>query len=381
MHVDALDRVLYLKYGAHVKEVTVRIGKRSDNGEPYLRFRTADGKYKKVCLKALAKRLEYEVVHGGGVSRPIRWESAVEKFLARCSRGCENRNGRPKSKQDQWREESVLRRLVARFPGRPVHSTTERELLEFVSERRATRPRGKERPYATGSINREVAVITRFFSFLEQEEHVVRNPARRLKQKPPHNSRSHMAPTVDELKVWRNHIPAEKAWARDFFDIAVNTGMRAGEILGLKPEHCRSQQRMVFLQCPKEGRPATIPLNAIALAVIERRLVTAGQWLFERGDGSPYRVYQVHVVLKRARDRAGIRLPYYVHDLRRAFGTMAYAHAGLLEVQRLLRHSTPEVTRRYINVPDQTLQETVERVGATLSLEQTGNILTQPSAT
>jgi len=336
-------------------------------------FKATDGKYKKVCLSALAKRVEREIEHGRSARRPISWNSAIEEFMTRCSRGSENRSGHPKSKQDQWREETVLRRLAKRFPGRPVHATAYADLRAYLNEREKQRARGKQTPYARATINREVAVITRFFNFLEAEEHVERNPARRLKQSKTSNCRSHMAPSMAELRVWRENIPPDRQEVMDFFDIAVCTGMRASEILGLRPEQYRSQERMLFLPCPKEQRPASIPLNSRAQAVVERRIAVGGEWLFQRPDGRHITVDQVRVVLSHALKSAGIARPYWVHDLRRAFATLAYAHSGLLEAQALLRHSSPIVTKRYIAVPDAALRETVSRMAADWDVEQSEN--------
>ena len=233
--------------------------------------------------------------------------------------------------------------------------------------------RCKQTPLARGTINREVAVITRFFNFLEAEEHIERNPARRLKQSQTYNVRSHMAPSMQELRLWREQIPADRAEVRDFFDVAVGTGMRAGEILGLRPEHYRPQEQMLYLPHPKEQKPASIPLNSRVQPIIERRVAAGGEWLFQRPDGRRLTLDVVREVLYRARVRAGITQKYWVHDLRRAFATMAYAHSGLLETQALLRHSTPVVTRRYVAVPESALRATVNRMATDWSVEQPEN--------
>jgi hypothetical protein len=252
-----LDRVLLVRYGI-TTEVTMHIGYRADNGEPFVAFKARDGKYKKVCISALVKMLQRELQYGHSAGRPITWNAAMEEFLTRCSRGSENRNGRPKSRQEQWHDESVLRRLAARFSGRPVHATSYADLRAYLSEREQQQAKNRQTPYARATVNREVAVITRFFNFMEAEEHVDRNPARRLKQGKACNVRSHMAPSVQELKAWRESIPPERQEVRDFFDIAVNTGMRASEILGLRPEYYRLRSRCSF--CPTRRnsvRPAS----------------------------------------------------------------------------------------------------------------------------
>jgi integrase len=130
---------------------------------------------------------------------------------------------------------------------------------------------------------------------------------------------------------------------------------------------------MLFLPNPKEQRPASIPLNARVRPVIERLAASGNEWLFQRPDGTRVSLYFVRDRLYEARNRAGILRKYWVHDLRRAFATWAYAHSGLLETQALLRHSTPVVTRRYVAVPEAALRETVDRMAADWALEQSEN--------
>ena len=136
---------------------------------------------------------------------------------------------------------------------------------------------------------------------------------------------------------------------------------------------------MLYLPHPKEQKPASIPLNFRVQPIIERRAGTGTEWLFQRPDGGRLTLDVVRDVLYRARNRAGITRKYWVHDLRRAFATMAYAHSGLLETQALLRHSTPVVTRRYIAIPDAAPRETVNRVAADWGLERPEGIGAQSS--
>ena len=54
---------------------------------------------------------------------------------------------------------------------------------------------------------------------------------------------------------------------RNIIEVAIETGMRRGEILGIKPEHIKGQTLLIPIT--KNGHPRTIPLTKRALYLLE----------------------------------------------------------------------------------------------------------------
>ncbi len=61
----------------------------------------------------------------------------------------------------------------------------------------------------------------------------------------------------------------EAEWVKDIVVMAINTGMRRGEIFDLKWFDVDFNRRMVHIRQSKSGRPRTIPLNATARELLE----------------------------------------------------------------------------------------------------------------
>ncbi len=92
---------------------------------------------------------------------------------------------------------------------------------------------------------------------------------------------------------------------------AFETGMRAGEILGIKPEHIDFTRRIVHLPQTKNGHPRDVPLSREAVRLLQQLqgIASDGQPMFAMKSAS------LDVLFRKARDRAlieGLRF----HDSR-----------------------------------------------------------------
>src|SRR5690606_25499122 len=71
-------------------------------------------------------------------------------------------------------------------------------------------------------------------------------------------------------------------WMRDVCAFALATGARMGEILNLEWRDVDVEQSIAWVVADKakSGKPRPLPLNADALAVLERRKGKHKQWAF-----------------------------------------------------------------------------------------------------
>lgn len=72
-----------------------------------------------------------------------------------------------------------------------------------------------------------------------------------------------LSDTADEEKRLFAHLTGRRDHIRSVVTIALNTGMRRGEILGLQWEHVNFLARTIFIARSKTGRTRTIPMNNI----------------------------------------------------------------------------------------------------------------------
>ena len=133
---------------------------------------------------------------------------------------------------------------------------------------------------------------------------------------------------------------------RDLIEFALNTGMRKGEIFGLKWNDIDINQGWVHLLRTKNNEKREVPINSTTRDILYRlKKHPESPYVFHRDDGRPY-VYVVKS-FRRALRTAGIT-DFRFHDLRHTFASqLVMSGIELYTVKELLGHKTIEMTMRY----------------------------------
>lgn len=128
--------------------------------------------------------------------------------------------------------------------------------------------------------------------------------------------------------------------ARDVFMVAIETGMRRGEILGLEWDIIHLDQAFLRLQTTKNGHSRDVPLSGIALGILRRRRD------FER----PFDInaecfrQQFEAALK----RAGL-VGYRFHDARHTAVTRLAKKLDVMTLARMIGHKDLRSLMIYYN--------------------------------
>lgn len=158
--------------------------------------------------------------------------------------------------------------------------------------------------------------------------------------------------------------------ARDFalFVVGINTGLRISDLLSLRIRDVLERggvAERITLRERKTGKAASIPLSASARdavrrCIAERRSPDPDDPLFRSRRGGPLSRFQAHRIISGAAKAAGVKGNIGTHSLRKTFGYHAYkAGADLALIQKLLRHSSPDITLRYIGITQDALDNVV----------------------
>ncbi|HSL05557.1 MAG TPA: site-specific integrase [Nitrospiraceae bacterium] len=169
--------------------------------------------------------------------------------------------------------------------------------------------------------------------------------------------------------------------------LALNTGMRKGEILGLTWERVELDKDLGFnaritLYETKNGEPRGVPLNTAAgaaLSALESDLHKRIGRVFKRRDGSAWG--QIRTGFETAVERAGLS-DFRFHDLRHtAASHLAMRGRPLKEVQEILGHKSFSMTLRYAHLSPRHLRTAVESLaGLTPEPSSTGDKWTHKRA-
>lgn len=226
-------------------------------------------------------------------------------------------------------------------------------------------------PLARGSKAKIRNIMSALYSHAIRWEWATANPITHVRQSA---KRSHI-PTVltpTQLQAFLTHLTEP---ARTAVLLGASTGLRVGELLGLKWGDIDFEELVVHVtrdvvkqrieHCKTEASQKPLPLDAeLAEGLWAWRLRSGynqpADWVFaspqRKGKqpywpGSLYRVY-----LKPALEKAGITEPVGWHTLRHTFGTLMKANGeDLKTIQELLRHANFKVT---MDVYTQAITET-----------------------
>lgn len=154
------------------------------------------------------------------------------------------------------REEMIRRIHLARFDSLKLSAIRKVDLERYLTERAA-----QASPY---SVRKELAVLTHMFRLAVEWEIISVSPAQGLKApKLPAGRIRYLQPT--ELRAL---LEACRDGLREIVALAVSTGMRRGEIIGLRYLDVDMANRRILLPQTKNGESRVVYLNDMAMMVL-----------------------------------------------------------------------------------------------------------------
>lgn len=209
---------------------------------------------------------------------------------------------------------------------------------------------------SVGTITKELRSLKALFARAVEDGLLPRNPLSKVKPPKDVNDTPPGAYSAAQLEG----LYAASPFHADQWRFLANTGLRRGDALNLRIEHCTGDQALIISRPrarTKSGKTRIVPLNAAAQAARDAlAAVSTSEYLFAR-------VYPQS--LSRAFDRCAARagLPGSIHWLRHTFITrLMHAHVDVRTVQELAGHSTVVLTMRYTHPLPEHLRGAVEKL-------------------
>lgn len=281
-----------------------------------------------------ANRAESEALGGHyGLPSKKTLGEAIRKFAAEVS------PGRKGARWEQTRLAAFQER-EKRLCARPLASLNESDLAEFRDRRLEI--------VSTGTVRREMALLGGVLEVARKEwKWISRNPLREVRKPvaPAARRRGIGADEVSAIVKSLGQTGAGLQIAQAFL-LALETAMRAGEILGLTWDHVDLQNRTVLLPKTKNGDSRQVPLSTAAIAILGE-LVPVDDGANAAGIVSKVRVFAIagptlDVLFRRARDAAAKDLPSCAtvrfHDSRSEAITRLSRKLDVLELARVVGH-------------------------------------------
>lgn len=254
------------------------------------------------------------------------------------------------NKRSYRQSDAVYAPVLIRFFGdRRLAEITPMLIEQFKRQRReGVTVRGTIR--APASVNRELECLSRIFSFAIDNGLLSANPCRKVKKLRQDNRRTRYLSREEESRLL-DATEFGPWYLRPLIIMAIQTGMRRGELLNLAWSDVDQSRALVYVRDTKSGKDREIPLSTTALEVL-RTIRIIGEKVFPLVDFK-----KAWAGAMTRAEISGLRF----HDLRHTAATRwADAGADAFTIAALLGHSTIQMAARYTHAIDERKRRVVE---------------------
>lgn len=295
------------------------------------RQREAVGKDKKLAEVALQKRA-IEIVENKFLDvkkkKKIKFEDFAEEYL---ELHCKVNNKKSWKTADQHN----IKRLKEFFSGLYLHEITHHKVQQYKAKR------ANEVKPAT--VNRQLTCLKSMFNrAIKWGSFSGTNPVKGIKLFKENNQRLRFLEKEEIVRLLANcneHI-------KPIVIVALNTGMRRGEIMGLKWRDIDFKRGIIHLYNTKNGEKREVPMNEqVKNALIGVRKHPKSNLIFVKKNGQPYGDFKKSFL--KAMEKSGIK-EFRFHDCRHTFSShLVMNGVDLNTVRELLGHKSMLMTLRY----------------------------------
>jgi integrase len=210
-----------------------------------------------------------------------------------------------------------------------------------------------------GTINNELALLSRIFSMALDNGLVAFNPCSRVRRLRTMNERVRYLTRDEETRLFA-HLPLVGP-VRGIVEVALGTGMRRGEIINLHWAQVDFARGVLKVTNTKTGRDREVPMNSRVRAVLlQAQAKRTNDLAFPGPRKSVISCCALRVPFLaacRAAKIEGLRF----HDLRHTAATrMAEAGVSAFDIRDVLGHANISMTQRYAHATPEGKRRAVE---------------------
>ena len=261
----------------------------------------------------------------------------------------------------KWR----LATLKEHFGPKRLRSLTHEDLRAFRVNRLQTPMKWRKGARSIASVNRELALLRRMLNVAQSQGWILQTPFKAgdpLISIADEKQRERILTREEETRLL-GACEGKAKHLRSIIIAALDTGCRQGELLKLKWRDIDFESRTIVIQA---FNTKTMRERNLALTT---RLYVELQKLWQASDQSPDAlVFGIQDNVKRSfqtvRKNAGLP-DLRFHDLRHTAATrLVSLHMPLPEVGRVLGHTQPQTTYRYMNLTIDTAKRAAQKFDA-----------------
>lgn len=242
-----------------------------------------------------------------------------------------------KPNKRSWRRDvTSIKSLKAHFNGIPISKITTFQIDGYKQKRK--------KQVEVSTVNREIALMKHFYTKAVEWGYASYNPAGNVKLYSEVDRKRWRILSQDEISLLLSNSTSP---LKETILIALNTGMRIGEIQSLKWKDIDIQNEFISIKYSKSG-PRKVPLNGISKRALLKLREQNGNsdYVFYNPKTNSYIKYP-RKSFQTACKKSGIYSLRF-HDLRHHAATvMVQSGIDLHTVSKILGHSDIKLTMRY----------------------------------
>lgn len=306
----------------------------------------------------------------------IQGRKKVEPVLFKTFAGEYLKAWGPEKKPGTAKREEIRVRgsLVPHFGDMPLHTITRKHVEDFITSRRACGKRKKTQTGVSASTtNRELDRLSNMFKRAVAWGHIEVSPTTGLRHAKEQREEAEYL-SREEVAALLVACPER---IRPLITVAVNTGMRWGELMAPEWRDVSADRGFVTVRDPKNRETRHVPMNAAVREALElhrrRQAEEAGgiiTHVFARPEtGKPW--VDARKPFFKAMTDAKITRRVTFHGFRHtAASHLVMAGVDLRTVGKILGHKTAQITLRYAHLAPDHLKGAVDRLDFTAPAEE-----------
>ena len=303
----------------------------------------------------------------------VQFEAFAQDYLNHCKT----------NKKKSWqRDENSIQFLEVHFGGMLLSKITPLDIEDYKTKRINGEVKLKPKPGASRSrtdwrvqpatINRELACLKHMFSLAKKWKMADENPVKEVQ---------FFQERQIEMKILTREeierlIDSASLQLRPILIIALNTGMRKGEILRLRWNDIDFENQYISLWETKSNRPRKIPMSGLVSLTLAAKKKEQEFVFSNPRTGRP--LSDLQTCFKAACRKAAVG-DLRFHDLRHTAATyMVTGGIDLVTVKEILGHATIQMTMRYAHPTPENKRHAVEVLAPLFDEKSTNSSTNQP---
>jgi integrase len=310
---------------------------------------------RKIDADAWARSIEHKIDSGESVptseARKRTVADAIDQYLTVTLPRAKHR----KNADEQARLLAVWRALMGT---RTLVSLTPAVIAEQRDEL-AKRPNRAGKPITGATVNRHLTALSAVLTVATKEYGwLPKNPVANVSRLADSKGRERFLSEAERQALLTACDASECAALGPCVRLALATGARKGELMGLEWANVNLDRRTVRFVDTKNGDNRTVPLAPTAVAVLKAwkkgRLPT--------GLVFPMTIDGIDKPWREAREAAGLG-DFRFHDLRHSAASyLAMSGASLMDIAAILGHKTLAMVKRYSHLSEQHTTAAIDRM-------------------